>query len=117
MFIFTGFGVFSPILGFCALFALGIISTNNVGTSFLAVDQVGALIFVAASGINYLFGDYVNSRPGRVLIDPKTREVVELKDSHTFFWIPMQYWSFAFLLVSGSLALRGISEWLATIPT
>ncbi|AGH86641.1 hypothetical protein ACI2S5_25300 [Ralstonia nicotianae] len=33
----------------------------------------------------------LNSRPGRVLVDPKTGQQVELKARHTLFWIPLQW--------------------------
>ncbi|RIJ84338.1 hypothetical protein RSP822_22110 [Ralstonia solanacearum] len=48
------------------------------------------LMVLSAAAIWYL-GKALNGRPGRVLVDPKTGQQVELKAKHTLFWIPLQW--------------------------
>ncbi len=52
------------------------------------------LVLILSSAMIYLAGHILNSKPGRILIDPKTDEKIELKTTHSMFWIPMQYWAF-----------------------
>ncbi|MDR0673863.1 MAG: hypothetical protein LBF93_09485 [Zoogloeaceae bacterium] len=38
-------------------------------------------------------GRWLNSRPVRVLTDPENGERLACRNSHSFFWIPLQYWA------------------------
>ncbi|MCB0638752.1 MAG: hypothetical protein KDC54_19120, partial [Lewinella sp.] len=52
------------------------------------------------AGIGYLLGGIPvwflgkkwNAVPGRVLVDPKTGQQVEVKPEHSLFWVKMEYW-------------------------
>lgn len=50
-------------------------------------------VFVLSAIVIALLGYKLNSKPGRILIDPETSEEVELKERHTLYGIAMQYWS------------------------
>ncbi len=50
------------------------------------------LVFLLSAIPTTLLGLKLHNKPGRVLIDPETNEKVELKETHSFFWIPMHYW-------------------------
>lgn len=59
-----------------------------------------AALFISAVLV-YLVGKKLNSKPGKVLVDPETNEEVEFKNKHTIFWIPMEWFSLAI----GALAI------------
>ncbi|MEF9412830.1 hypothetical protein ABXT21_02125 [Ralstonia sp. SM1864_UCD524_TZ4] len=50
-----------------------------------------ATLMVLSAAAVWHLGKGLNSRPGRVLVDPKTGQQVELKARHTLFWIPLQW--------------------------
>ena len=58
-------------------------------------NELNDYSFVISSFItaifSWIYGVKWNSN--RILIDEKTGEKFTLKNTHTFFWIPMQYWS------------------------
>lgn len=64
------------------------------------------LTLLASAMAVFYFGKQLNSRPGKILIDPETQQTVELRKRHTLFWIPMQYWAFP-LGVLGFVMLLG----------
>lgn len=48
---------------------------------------------VGLSGLaDHYFGKRWNSAEGRLMQDVETGEVVEFKQDHSFFWVPIQYW-------------------------
>jgi hypothetical protein len=49
--------------------------------------------FLAAGVASFIVGIKANSNPGRVLIDPRTRQRVVLRRRHTLFFINMEYWA------------------------
>jgi len=53
-------------------------------------------------------GFYLNvKRPGRRLIDPDTQKEIVLRRRHTFFFIPMQFWSLVPLVMGLRLLFVG----------
>jgi len=45
-------------------------------------------------------GKKLNSKPGKVLIDPETNEEVEIKNKHTLFWIPMEWFAIVIMIIA-----------------
>lgn len=71
------------------------------GENFYKSSDWAMPVVLAVSGVFvYFFGSKVNNRPGRILIDPENNEQVELKQTHSMFWIPLQYWSGIILAIS-----------------
>lgn len=57
--------------------------------------QYGETVVLILSAIGTWFlGKKLNGAPGKVLIDPQTNQEVVLKDKHTLFWIPLEYFAF-----------------------
>jgi hypothetical protein len=52
------------------------------------------------AGIVWVGGVRLATQPGKILIDPATGNDVELKEKHTLFWIPMQYWAIVWACAS-----------------
>jgi hypothetical protein len=46
-------------------------------------------------------GRKLNSAPNRELVDPKTGQRVLLRNDHSLFWIPMQWWAIPIVLLAG----------------
>lgn len=94
MVVWTGYGFLSGLIP-VAVFAL---TALVVGKDNQPV--VGSLIAsVVSAGLVWWIGRKLNTAPGRVLVDPKTSERLVLRRNHTMFWIPMEWWSIACLLV------------------
>lgn len=66
-------------------------SINGVG-SYKDSSWGMPLVLSLSSVLVYFIGCKLNNKPGRILIDPENNEKIELKDTHTMFWIPLQYW-------------------------
>ncbi len=58
------------------------------------------IVLLFSSIIVFLVGYKINNKPGKILIDPESNEKVELKTTHTMFWIPVQYWGVAIFCIS-----------------
>ena len=57
---------------------------------------------VAASGlVDHYLGRKWNTLEPRLFQDLTTGEVHEVKEVHSFFWIPMQYWLYVKVLLCG----------------
>lgn len=80
-------------------------------TAILGIVIAGALGFrhptivwgiVALTGVaDHFIGKKLNEREGRLVQDVETGEVLELKNTHSFFWIPMQHWLWVKLVICG----------------
>jgi hypothetical protein len=60
--------------------------------------------FIAAALIVWPLGRYLNSKKGRVLVDPDTGKQVVFKQGHMLFFIPLEYWG-PILVVLGIIFL------------
>lgn len=59
-----------------------------------------AVAWTVGAAIVWMLGTSLERRPGKKLVDPSTNEQIELKEKHTMFWVPMQYWSIAWIVAS-----------------
>lgn len=102
--IWRGLGILAPLLIGLELFLLMLVPAS-LSNGLQKMLQF-LIVLAATFGIWYL-GRSLNMRPGKILIDPETGEKVELRQSHSFFWIPLEYWAFigaiiCVFLISGS---------------
>jgi len=86
MIIWKGFGILVPAIMFAA-FVLAIPVSDTLGKYSLAISQL------LAAGAIWWTGRTLNGKPGRLLQDPQTGEMVELKSTHSLFFIKMEYWA------------------------
>ena len=91
-------GVIIPaVLGFLAQWLVNI----QFGDGYAKLHvwhNVSAWLIGAA--IVWFMGTHLNSRPGKKLLDPATGQEVELKEKHTLFWLPVQYWAIAWVALA-----------------
>jgi hypothetical protein len=57
---------------------------------------------IVSSAVVWFLGTKLTD-PGRVLVDPRTEQVVTMRKKHTLFWIPLQYCALI-------LALAGVAR-------
>jgi len=61
-----------------------------------------------AGAVSWFTGRYLNSRPGKVLIDKATGQEVTLKPNHSLFFIKIEYWGPILFVI-------GIGVWFAAL--
>ncbi|MFW5431719.1 MAG: hypothetical protein ACKE5M_00555 [Methylophilaceae bacterium] len=83
MIVWQGFGFLA------ALIPIILLVLFDMGGTEMTYGTEAALIISAI--VVYLVGRKLNSKPGKVLVDPETNQEVELKNKHTLFWIPMEW--------------------------
>ncbi|WP_010517833.1 hypothetical protein [Croceivirga radicis] len=72
---------------------------------------------------SWFFGKKWNLQNERIVIDEKTGQRLKIKNNHTLFWIPMQYWGIIFsilgiiILFQNSILLGIISSILLLVFT
>jgi len=108
--IWKGWGILViPIVAVCFVVIGGIVAAIG-GALGMNSESAGFLIMALSSGasgyISYIVGKRLNARPGRVLVDKETGREITLKNSHTLFFIKMEYYGFIFAGI-GALALLG----------
>lgn len=100
--IWTGLGFLVPVIAFCCVLAAEyfseVIYDNDQYYQLHAWPKCIGLLLAGFTLAN--LGQYLHSKPTRTLIDPQTNEVVLLRPSHTFFFIPMRYWGLALIALS-----------------
>ena len=95
MIVFKGYGWLVAVTAL-----LGIIIAGVLGLRDPAI--VWGLVGFSGVADHYI-GRKLNGREGRLVQDVQTGEVLELKNSHSFFWIPIQYWLWVKLVVCAVL--------------
>jgi hypothetical protein len=60
-------------------------------------------MLLASSIVLWFFGNRLENRPGRELIDPQTQEKVVLKEKHTIFWMPLHYFAVVLAVIAVSM--------------
>lgn len=92
MIIWQGFGFLVAIIPFSLLL---IFSLMGIDKNFKFADEITLL---ASAIVVWFVGRKLNSKPAKVLMDPQTNQEVILKNKHTMFWIPMEYYAILFAI-------------------
>ncbi|MHA6913337.1 hypothetical protein ACQUJO_09395 [Ralstonia pseudosolanacearum] len=103
--IWQGLGFLAVLLPLCVSLLGQLAADALLGKGYYtAHHSVFATLMVLSAAAIWHLGKVLNSRPGRVLVDPKTGQQVELKAKHTLFWIPLQ-WTALLVVVFGVSSL------------
>ncbi|BCM05077.1 hypothetical protein MAFF301560_44640 (plasmid) [Ralstonia solanacearum] len=90
--IWQGLGFLAVLIPLCVSLVGQLAADALLGKGYYtAHHSVFATLMVLSAAAIWHLGKVLNSRPGRVLVDPKTGQQVELKARHTLFWIPLQW--------------------------
>lgn len=107
MVIWQGWGVLALLIPALAVFMSGALGGALLGAEAASMQHwVTAAGLILSAALVWVVGKKLNDAPGRVLVDPKTGQAVELKPRHTLFWIPMQWIAVAIVAVAAFVALK-----------
>lgn len=109
MVIWKGWGILAlviPIL--CSLVTGTALDYFYVDNFYKNSESAMPLVLLLSAVLVLFVGNKLNNKPGRKLIDPESNELVELKETHTMFWVPLQYWSVIIIAVSAWMYLANI---------
>jgi len=81
MLLFSGWGSIAGLVGAGLVFWLSEAITSS--------ERFAAIVAGVAL---FAFGWWLHAQPDRILVDSATEQEVVLRERHTIFWIPVQYW-------------------------
>ena len=100
--IWKGFGFLVFFIIFATVIGGQIAVDSIFGTDYWMNNAWPLSLSLLISGLACWFlGRYLNGRPGKTVIDKETGEEFELRKTHSFFFIPFQYWG----IICGALAI------------
>ncbi|BCO10139.1 hypothetical protein GF1_25150 [Desulfolithobacter dissulfuricans] len=104
MIIWKGWGILAIVIPLlCSLGAQFIIDAIMGAGWYMEASWPMPLALALSAVFVFVTGKRLNNRPGKVFIDPESNEKVELRKSHSLFWIPLQYWSPVIIILAGWL--------------
>lgn len=89
MIVWQGFGFLAVLIPIALAVLLSIADPSNS-----LVYGNSTMLALSAAAV-WAVGKKLNGAPGRLLIDPVNRQPVLLKNKHTLFWIPMEWFALA----------------------
>lgn len=101
MIIWNGLGFLVVVIGFgCLLITEFLTETAFNDDQYYQSHNWPAFVALLIAGvIVWFFGRHLNSKGAKCLIDPETNQEVMLKNNHSLFFIPMEYWGPIFLVL------------------
>jgi len=101
MIIWKGWGVLAILIPLiCSLLAQLAFDSLSGDGFYKESDWAMPLVISLSSILVFVVGYKLNNKQGRILIDPENNEQVELKETHSMFWIPLQYWGIIVFVIS-----------------
>ena len=101
MVVWKGWGILALIIPLLISLTVGSIIDAQYGEEFYKNSSWAMpLVLVLSSIVVFVVGYKINNKPGKIVIDPENNEQIELKTTHTMFWIPLQYWGIIILAIS-----------------
>jgi hypothetical protein len=94
MIVWKGWGLMALLIPLLCTIFVGTAVDSIYGVDFYKnSDWAMPLILGLSSIIVFYLGYKLNNKPGRIVIDIETNKTIELKNTHSMFWIPLQYWA------------------------
>lgn len=102
MIVWQGFGFVGALIPFAFVLVANFVLDRMFGRGYYSAHTWAPAIALAlAAAVVWFVGTWLNSRPGRELVDAHTGERVVFARRHTLFFLPVQY----FAIVVGIAAL------------
>ncbi len=93
--IWRGWGVLAVVIPIVFMFIVEFAVNATFGDGFYQKSSWTLSLVLILSAVSiYLVGTKLNGKKARIVIDKETNEEMELKSTHSLFWIPLQYWGF-----------------------
>lgn len=99
-----GLGSFAFVVLFITGGIAAVILHFTLGPGEDSQQRILALALLLAAPLVFLFAKRIDARPSRTLVDKETGQDVVLRERHTFFFIPLRYWTVIYL-VGGLIAV------------
>jgi len=101
MLVWKGWGILALIIPLVISLSVGSALDSYYGEYFYKNSAWAMpLVLGISSVVVFIVGYKINSKPGKIVIDPENNEQIELKTTHSMFWIPLQYWSVIILAIA-----------------
>ena len=110
MIIFSGLGIFVPLLFFVGIWSVGYLTDDIIfhQTGYYAAHLWAHFAGCTFAGILcYGFGKLLHRRTGKVMIDKETGKEELVGGYHSFFFIPMHWWGFVLVALGAFLWIHG----------
>lgn len=107
MIIWQGKGVLGVVIPFIFLVVGQIGLDATMGEGYYSSHSWAPAACLALSAVViWVLGRELNKRPVRELVDPKTQQKVILKEKHTMFWMPLQYFAWLVLVFASYMYFK-----------
>ena len=102
MIIWRGWGILAALIpaAFLIMFSV-VLGIGAKGKLLAKPTQMIPASRGCSAAVVWWLGRKLNSAPTRELVDPKTGQRVLLRNDHSLFWIPMQWWAIPIVLLVG----------------
>ncbi|MDX8379159.1 MAG: hypothetical protein R8K48_03815 [Gallionella sp.] len=101
MVVWKGWGILALIMPLIMSLSVGSTLDAYYGEDFYKNSAWAMpLVLGIAAIVVFILGNKINRKPGKIVIDPENNERIELKTTHSMFWIPLQYWSLIILAIA-----------------
>lgn len=110
MIIWSGLGVVVVAIVFLTSLAANLL-TNAIThdpTYYDTHEWPLAVSLLVSAAITWAYGAYLQSKPGRIVIDKETGQETQLKRDHRLFFIPMKWWGPILALIGIWLGARDL---------
>lgn len=93
--VWRGWGIGVPLIVILMQLLTEKLVDNIAGTpEFIKMHSWIWLIGLSVSAVLIWFiGKFLDSKPGRIVLDKETQREYELKSRHDFFWLPFKWWA------------------------
>jgi len=100
-FIWNGFGFIVPIITFTCAVICQILLDKIFGQNYYSTSTWGiSFSFLISSAICWILGTRGLKTKEKIVIDKETNEEIVLTRSHSFFFIPIKYWSYILVVIA-----------------
>lgn len=105
MIIWRGLGILVPIIAGLVFVGVLKLVDSLIGTGDYSKWNYWpkALAALLAGAAIWFLGRYLNTRPGKVVIDKSTGQEMELRSKNDLFFVPFEYWG----IIIGAFAVVG----------
>jgi hypothetical protein len=108
MIVWRGWGILVVVLSFAPLLLVQVLGDAVLGQGYFGAHRWPKFVaLVLAALLVWTFARILDSRPGRVVVDPETGERITLGGGDHLFFVPVRYWAVLLLLAGIGFGVLG----------